>query len=515
MDQLRAVVYRRISQDQEGLEHGVERQAEDCAGLADREGCSVVKVYTDNDLGAWRTIQRRRADGSWEIVMTPRRPGFEEMIDAADRGEFDVILSYSNSRLTRRPLELERLIQLHDRTGVKIHTVSSGSDDLSTADGRMTARIKAAVDAAEAERQSERTKRALKQRRDAGLRTGGRAPYGYRNSETDKGRLEIDAERASVVREAATRLLAGETVYGVYSDLNRRDVRTGPSQRAPEGSRWEPRTLKRIMTNPALIGCTRTDDGALREVAEPILSRADWERLGEILHKRTGTTDWTNRRRYVLSGLMVCGLCGHKMSGSTRRKYGTTDKIQTFQCTSGNGGCDKIRIDYAPVEAWVLGMVFARLDVPAVAEALTQPAHEPHEADALREQIATDERALTALEDEYDDGGLDRARYLRRSARLKERLDTARAALADTAPAFTIDTGGKSLRQVWEANDDDTWRRTFLEQVLHRVVIGAHPTGAGVTAHKRTGESDEELAQRRRDLLDDLLSQRVDVSWRA
>ena len=97
---LRAAVYCRISDDPEGRELGVQRQEEDCRGRAEREGWAVVGVFIDNDISA-STRSRKR------------RPRFEDMLAAVERGEVGVIVAYSNSRLTRRPLELENLIKLH------------------------------------------------------------------------------------------------------------------------------------------------------------------------------------------------------------------------------------------------------------------------------------------------------------------------------------------------------------------------------------------------------------------
>jgi hypothetical protein len=54
---------------------------------------------------------------------------YAQLLQRAQRREFDVILAYSNSRLTRRPLELEELIRLHESTGVPLATVVSGDDD--------------------------------------------------------------------------------------------------------------------------------------------------------------------------------------------------------------------------------------------------------------------------------------------------------------------------------------------------------------------------------------------------
>src|SRR5690606_13244546 len=114
----RAAIYCRISRDaeQEGL--GVARQEEDCRALVARHGWTLVEPpYVDNDISA-STLSRKA------------RPAYEAMLAAVRAGEVDVIVAYSNSRLTRRPLELEDLITVHDQHGAVIHTVVSGNDDL-------------------------------------------------------------------------------------------------------------------------------------------------------------------------------------------------------------------------------------------------------------------------------------------------------------------------------------------------------------------------------------------------
>jgi DNA invertase Pin-like site-specific DNA recombinase len=99
-------------------------------------------------------------------------------------GGIDVMLAYSTSRLTRRPLEYERLIELTALTGLDIQTVVSGPVQLGTADGRAIARVLAVIDAAEAERMSERVTRAKLQRAEQGLWRGVIAHTLKRNSTT-------------------------------------------------------------------------------------------------------------------------------------------------------------------------------------------------------------------------------------------------------------------------------------------------------------------------------------------
>jgi len=505
----RAVVYCRISDDREGQGLGVERQRADCLARAEREGWHVAEVYTDNDVGA--STKSRKA-----------RPSYKRMLDAAERGDVDIIVSYSNSRLTRRPYEWETLISLYERKGVLLRTIVSGDTNLETADGRAVARTVAAWDAAEAERTGERVARAAKQRREEGKFHGGNTPYGY--AHLGDGRLRINPEHAKVINEAARRVTSGESLYGVCQDLNRRGMKTGPSPRARHGAAWHGRTLKHVLTSPATVGCMEDEDGTLRQVAEPILDRPVWLMLREILYApsryaSTRQRDWSNRRRYPLSGLLFCGLCGHWLSGSHRtpppRKDGVKRLgVRTFGCVSTNGGCGKIQIDYLPVEAWVLAQLFARLEVPGVQAALSTR-EDSSDDDQLRQQITKDERRLERLDDDYSDGTLDRTRYRRQVARLTERVDTMRSQLAATLRStFVIDTQGRSLREAWDAHAEDVpWQRALLEHVVAKVVIHPHPAGVTSTLTRRRHEHDGDLIKRRLEHSERTLFQRVHVQW--
>jgi hypothetical protein len=233
---------------------------------------------------------------------------------------------------------------------------------------------------------------------------------------------------------------------------------------------------------------------------------------------QTRKPDWSNRRKYALSGLLTCSLCGHWLSGSTRgpskTKGGETrPKVQTFACQPANGGCGKLRIDYTPVEEWVLGQVFARLDVPGVRTALSAGASRVDD-DELRQQIQEDERLLERLDDDHADGLLDRRRYLRQLHRIQQRLHEARRELAEVQrTSFVIDTGGQSLREVW-AEHDATWQRTLLGHLIDKIVIEPHPAGVTTTLTRRRGEDDASLAQRRLEHQELVLSQRVRISWK-
>lgn len=72
-------------------------------------------------------------------------------------------------------LDLAKLVKA---TGVKIHTVESGTLDLSTSAGQQTATIIAAIAEGESKHKSERHESKAAQLRAQGKSTGGARPFG-------------------------------------------------------------------------------------------------------------------------------------------------------------------------------------------------------------------------------------------------------------------------------------------------------------------------------------------------
>jgi site-specific DNA recombinase len=63
-----AALYCRISQDRSGERLGVERQKEDGHALAESLGWSVVQVYADNDITAYKEKPRPAYQAMMEAI---------------------------------------------------------------------------------------------------------------------------------------------------------------------------------------------------------------------------------------------------------------------------------------------------------------------------------------------------------------------------------------------------------------------------------------------------------------
>ena len=437
-----AGIYSRISHDPEGRQAGVDRQEQDCRRMAEERGWLVLEpVYRENDTSA-STKSRQR------------RPVFDQLLQDAEQGTFNVLLAYSTSRLTRRPLEYERLIDLTSRTGLTIHTVVSGLVQLDTADGRAIARVLAVIDAAEAERTSERVARAKLQRAEQGMWHGGpHTPYGYRHKADGRAlKLEVDESRAALVREACQRVISGHSLAGICKDWNARGRRT------TTGVAWRAQTIRKMLVRPSTAGMTERSRELYPGMWPPILGRAEWDAVRSVLldPRRNNRTFRQIAKRYPLAGLLSCGLCDRQMVSNPLRG------VPSFICSpTGRGGCGKIRIHGDHLERFLLEQI---------AERDTAALESPRQARVRQ--------ALRQLQDDHYDGILDRADFLRQSRRLRCELGARR-----------------DLRIPLEASDGD--KRTILRRALASVVVLPHPQGRA-SAHLDWTQRSALLADRLR-----------------
>jgi site-specific DNA recombinase len=459
------VIYCRISQDRESQEKGVTRQEEDCRELAAAFGWEVVWVYVDNDLSASTRSKKKR-------------PEYAAMVSAVEARTVDVIVSYSNGRLTRRPLELEDLIKLHEKTGVLIHTVKSGNDDLSTADGRMVARIKAAVDAAEVERTAERVSRAAQQRREEGRLHGGARTFGYVHPTPENGYRYcqvIDEEAAEAIREGMKILLLTGKVSEVRNLWLRMGVRT------PSGKEWRNEgNVARTLRNPRIAGLV-AHDGQITGVGKwpAIITRAEHEAVIEALGTRgaKGQGGPPRARKYLLPGFVYCA-CGTPMSAQVYEpgegaKYGAFNRYVCIRQRGGCGQCSRQRPWLEDVvREWVAGTIEGRSSVP------TEAADDPNPA--IEAEIRGLEEGIKRLRTAVAKGVFTDDEAMEEIIPMRERIQELRAKQGDRVKeAAMIAIDKDEELDDWLDNDPESLhrRREILSRYVKRIIV--KPVGKG------------------------------------
>jgi len=420
-----AGIYARISSDPDGTRLGVERQIADCEALAARLGWTVADQYIDNDISAWSG---------------KARPEYQRMVDDLKNREIDAVLVWHPDRLTRHPRELEELIALVEGIGdVRIETVTAGDYDLSTSAGRSVARIVGAIARKDSDDASTRLRRKHAELAAAGkVAGGGPRPFGY----TDD-RLQVVAEEAAIVREMASRVLAGDSLRSLAVDLNSRGIRT------TQGNEWTSSGVKRILMAPRVSGRREYRGEFFEAVWPPIITPEQSDRLRRKLGSRT-TNDRRAPKRYLLTGgLLRCGRCDAPMiarpDAQRRRRY---------VCDGGPGhsGCGRLSALAEPLEELIAEAVLYRLDTPELAAALTDARAQQAELAGLHDQIADDQAMLDELAADYANRRIGRSEWMAAREPIQGRIDQARRRLSRLSPTTPIDGyvgQGDLLRAAW------------------------------------------------------------------
>ena len=440
-----AGVYCRISDDRAGEGLGVRRQADDGKAYCAARGWEVGDIYVDNDISAYSGC---------------RRPAYERLLEDLTAGRVNAVVAWHPDRLHRSPVELEGFIELVEATGAKVGTVKAGEYDLSTPTGRMSARIVGAVAKHESEHKAERIRRKHDELAAAGEgKGGGTRPFGF-----NADRVSINEAEAELVREAARRVLAGETVRGICSDWTARGVAT------VTGGTWNPHVLKSLLISGRIAGLREHHGEVVATAVWPaIITEAEHRQLRAIL---TDPARRTNRgaTKYLLTGLVYCASCGAQMVARPR-----DDGRRRYVCAKGPGftGCGRAYILAAPLEDLVAEAVILRLDGPDLAAALGSADEDEH-AERLSDSIAADEQKLSELADMWDGGEISKAEWLRLRSKVESRLEGNRRALSRIRRTTALDDfAGRpgALRAAWGDLSFDR-QRAIVATIVDKVTIG-------------------------------------------
>ena len=330
---MRVGTYARISQDSE---LGVARQEHDTSALTTLRGWRLAERYQDNDASAYQP--------------KVERPDFERMLADLKAGVIQGIVVWDLDRLARRPVDLERIIDLYDQKPLVFATVQ-GDIDLSTPDGRTMARVlvafanKASMDTAR------RVARKKLEKATNGVGFSNFRPFGW-----NEDRLTLRGPEAQILRQAASDVLAGTGLFVICGRLNRAGIHTA------RGKTWKTYAMRRVLRAPRIAGfavyqnelLTDSSGRPIRGKWEPILDEATWRAVVEA------TANGPKRDRpqgYLLTNVARCGVCGTGMIG-TRAKGSFR-----YQCRSvDSGGCAGVCISGPRLQEQIEALLFAYLD---------------------------------------------------------------------------------------------------------------------------------------------------------
>ncbi|WP_244892682.1 recombinase family protein [Mycobacterium asiaticum] len=455
-------MYLRQSLDRSGEALAVSRQRADCLKLCDVKGWTDIREFPDNDRSASSGV----------------RPAYQRMLAAIRAGEVDAVVVWDLDRLHRRPIELEEFIGLADEKRLKLATVT-GECDLSTDNGRLFARIKGAVARSEVERKGARQKSAAKQHADMGRAWWSVRPFGY-DAEPDPvtggwwtsrrdpitkaivhNPIREHPTEGPLLRNAYRAVLAGTNLETIAKAWNAAGV-TGP-----KGGTWRGANLGPLLLRARNAGLREYRGEEVADGQWPaIVSREVYEGVRAILTDPARRTRSSFGRKHLLSGIAVCGECGHGL-GSGTVKTGAVN----YRCKQ----CFKVSRNAAQLDAMVVEAVVARLSRDDAADLVAD--RERPDIDGLIEQRKALREQQKALGVAHGDGKLSLVAFSAADQRLMEQIDALSAQIDDAPRAEIFDgvIGSDDVDAAFAALD--LGRRRAIVNALMTVTV--KPTGRG------------------------------------
>lgn len=252
---------------------------------------------------------------------TWKRPAVQRAMALIEERKADVIVLWKWSRLSRARLDWAIALDKVESFGGRIESATEPLDT-TTASGRFARGMLAEFAAFESERIGETWKETIHSRQRRGVPgTGGRR-FGY--IQVAKDRYEPDPETGPVLAELYGRAARGASMISLAEWLNREGVATSA------GGQWTRSRVRPLLDSGFGAGYIAAGVGVTRQyhdgIHEAVVPSDVWDQYLER-RKLAPHLPQQNAARYPLTGIIVCGDCGSKMSMTTGSSGGRTRQI--------------------------------------------------------------------------------------------------------------------------------------------------------------------------------------------
>ncbi len=396
---MRCAIYARYSSDLQ-RDRSIDDQIESCRRFATQRNWVVLNqhIYADRAISGASVIGRTGLLDLLRVVQTSPKP-------------FDYLLVDDTSRLSRKPGEVENIIDQLRFHGIHVFFVSQ-SIDSADKQAHLSVGVNSLLDSQYRRDLAAKTLRGMAGQAVRGYNTCGRL-YGYRyikvedeSGEQDRetGRTKIDGTRIEIDDEQAEVV---QRVFRLYGDgLSIRDIAHYLNEKGhlPPGRKsrgWIPNTVRNMLANPKYFGdwtfnkmgwVTNPETGQRRRVPK---DASEWTvnpqpRLAivpEDVWKKVQDKLETNRRgpnkaqrgptsKHLFSGSMTCHACG----GNYVLVTGSDRPNPSFGCCTnkqrGKAACpNNFRVSKNELETVLLSDVQKKLLTPPILSAIVNLAN--------------------------------------------------------------------------------------------------------------------------------------------
>ncbi len=298
---MKAAIYCRVSSVQQVDNYSLELQEQACREYCQQHGFEAARVYVERG----------------ESAKTADRTEFQKMLGDLRGSDFDVVVVYSLSRFARNRLD-HAVIRSHlQGLGVVLRSVTEPIDEGAT--GQLLEGVMSAFHEFDNRLRADRSSSGMRAALEAGRWTW-KAPVGYVMKD---GLLEVDPERAPLVREAFDLVAGGESLSDV-----RRYLR--------QAHGWTPAStvFHSMLRRELYCGWIDVPRMGVRTlgVHRPLISEETFARAQQALGERPGRKNSATSPDFPLRRFVSCARCDRPLTGGWSRGRG--GRYRYYRCTT-------------------------------------------------------------------------------------------------------------------------------------------------------------------------------------
>ncbi len=301
------------------------------------------------------------------------RPDFKRLIGDIENKKVNLVITKDLSRLGRDYIDTGHYVEKYFPINrVRYIAVNDGIDTFKkeNSNNEMTG-FKSIINDMYARDISKKVRTAKKTQAMKGQFVGSFPAYGYKKSENNHLRIEIDKEVAPIVEYIFESYLSGKGLSCIARELNRQSIeipsvykrRTTKYHNKSKTTLWGHSTVRKILTSEIYTGTLIQHKGEMisykvhkyRELPEnehiiienshePIISKEKFDLVQSLL-KNKSIGGRKKQKEHLLSGLLYCPRCGAKYNFQIQN--GLKDDMVTICSTYNRYGkehCSRVAI---------------------------------------------------------------------------------------------------------------------------------------------------------------------------
>ncbi len=338
------------------------------------------------------------------------RPEFERFIADVMNGKLSAVYAYDQSRFERNPKVRFAINEIFKKNNVDYYTELDGMVDLNDPQAEFFGDLLSVINKYHVTVTKIKVKSALKTRVESG-KAHSILPYGYKKDEN--GSLIIDQEESDIIREIYDMSLSGVGTRSIAEYLNENGIQTRYNKiqtgtistknkytgtitvTDKKDIKWAGNTIRNIIKNSIYKG-ERIYSGEVYKVPE-IINSTKWEKVQKNLENNRNNTGKKVVHRYLLKGLLRCGICGRNMYGRSR----VSKHDNFYMCSSKRikgEACGNRSINIDKLEAFIWDRFFKGNDF--INRIKQEFANDDTKLIELKKQIDTLNSKLNSLNNE-------------------------------------------------------------------------------------------------------------------